>query len=180
MDAKERAREACKKYYHSHREKRLEKVKEWYQKHKSEVLARKRATYVKHPRKMRERSIGWYWRNKDKVRAYRHSEHYREISRKWYSRQPAQMKLKQLLYTHGMTLGQYDELLKSQNGVCAICGNGNEHQTGLGRKSVRLTVDHCHASGRIRGLLCHKCNAGLGFFKDNPEILNKALDYLRS
>lgn len=68
----------------------------------------------------------------------------------------------------------YDRMFKDQDGLCAICCNPP-----LGKKTTQmLAVDHCHATGRVRGLLCHKCNAAIGFFKDSPELVKKALDYL--
>ena len=64
------------------------------------------------------------------------------------------------------------ELHARQGGKCAICGT----QYVLGLK--RLALDHCHETGRIRGLLCGSCNRGLGLFRDNPERLRKAIEYL--
>ena len=72
----------------------------------------------------------------------------------------------------GMSLEEYDEKLKAQDGVCAICG-------GLCKSGKRLAVDHNHTTGKIRDLLCGNCNGGLGKFLDNPELLLKAADYLR-
>ena len=72
----------------------------------------------------------------------------------------------------GMSLEEYDEKLKAQNGVCAICG-------GLCKSGKRLAVDHNHTTGKIRDLLCGNCNGGLGKFLDNPELLELAADYLR-
>jgi hypothetical protein len=63
-------------------------------------------------------------------------------------------------------------MLKAQNYKCAICGNEDEVE---GRK---LAIDHCHSEGRVRGLLCGKCNRGLGLFYDNTDLLEKAKDYL--
>lgn len=63
-------------------------------------------------------------------------------------------------------------MLESQNGLCAIC-----HQLPSGKRP-KLAVDHCHASGKIRQLLCQSCNVGLGAFKDNPELLQEAIAYL--
>lgn len=79
---------------------------------------------------------------------------------------------------YGMTLEKYYELLKAQNGVCAICGKA-ETRT---RKGVlqRLSVDHDHTTGKIRGLLCSLCNVAIGRFEDNPDFLRKAMDYLLS
>ena len=71
----------------------------------------------------------------------------------------------------GITLADYDKMLNNQNGVCAICGKVN-----LTRR--RLAVDHNHKTGKVRGLLCGKCNKAIGLFEDNPEILGKAIKYL--
>jgi len=59
----------------------------------------------------------------------------------------------------------------AQGGVCAICGGINDNDDAL-------SVDHDHETGRIRGLLCSKCNKGLGSFNDDPELLRKAIAYL--
>lgn len=65
----------------------------------------------------------------------------------------------------------YEALMESQGGVCAICG-----RPPAPRKP--LHVDHCHDSGRVRGLLCRSCNQALGLFEDQPEWLRRAADYL--
>jgi len=69
-----------------------------------------------------------------------------------------------------MTLEKYNEMYKSQNGKCLICGT----------KKKQLNIDHCHSTGKVRGLLCFKCNVGIGFFKDNIKILKKAIKYLNA
>lgn len=76
----------------------------------------------------------------------------------------------------GLTRSEYEALLEKQNGGCAICGNS----TGLVRKgkTLRLAVDHCHATNQVRGILCDNCNNGLGRFKDDPGLLRRAADYL--
>lgn len=73
---------------------------------------------------------------------------------------------------YGITLAQYNTMLEAQNYKCAICGNEDEVE---GR---RLAIDHCHTSGKVRGLLCGKCNRGLGLFYDNTINLAKAIEYL--
>jgi hypothetical protein len=72
----------------------------------------------------------------------------------------------------GMSLEAYDEKLKAQDGVCAIC-------EGLCKSGKRLAVDHNHTTGKIRDLLCGNCNGGLGKFLESPELLLKAADYIR-
>jgi hypothetical protein len=71
----------------------------------------------------------------------------------------------------GITLKDYEDMLFKQNGVCAICLK--ECKTGQ-----RLAVDHCHTTGKVRGLLCMECNRGLGAFKDNVVVLTTAIKYL--
>ena len=68
---------------------------------------------------------------------------------------------------YGLTLEAVDRLLQDQSGLCAICGVADpEH------------VDHCHQTGRVRGLLCFNCNGGLGQFKDDADMLRAAATYL--
>jgi len=71
-----------------------------------------------------------------------------------------------------LTLEEYDQLLASQNGVCAICGTPPK----LGGR--RLDVDHDHKTKKVRGALCNRCNRGLPWFSDNPDRLRAAADYL--
>lgn len=85
----------------------------------------------------------------------------------------------------GITLEQYNAMLAEQGGVCAICGDPPTIQSGIskghkqGRQTKpRLVVDHDHATGKIRGLLCIPCNRGIGFLKDDPVIVRFALKYL--
>jgi len=71
----------------------------------------------------------------------------------------------------GLTLEQYDALWKDQGGVCAGCGGHNI----AGR---RLAIDHDHRTGKIRGLLCDRCNRCLGSVKDSPDVLRRLANYL--
>lgn len=71
---------------------------------------------------------------------------------------------------YGITIEQVNVMLEAQGNACAICGNH------LARDAIN--VDHCHESGRVRGLLCSGCNTGLGLLGDNEEGLMKALNYL--
>jgi hypothetical protein len=72
---------------------------------------------------------------------------------------------------YGISVEKYEHLYSEQSGKCAICSG--DCPTGK-----RLSVDHDHETGEVRGLLCSSCNNGLGRFKDDPELLRKAGDYL--
>lgn len=74
-----------------------------------------------------------------------------------------------------MTVNDYDELFIAQNGRCACCGKEPPLRGG---KVTRLCVDHDRTTGRVRGLLCWRCNMALGNVDDNPETLQKLHDYL--
>lgn len=89
-----------------------------------------------------------------------------------YAKDPDRFKDYEKKRRYGLTSGEYDTMLTKQNSKCAICFT----ETPGGKGAFH--VDHCHASGLIRGLLCHHCNLGLGNFKSNPEFLQQAIRYL--
>lgn len=101
----------------------------------------------------------YYAANKDKAKAYR-------IANK------ERVEDARLQDKYGITAEQRDVMLAAQGFKCAVCstaspgGQGNWH------------VDHCHTTGRVRGLLCCNCNRGLGYFRDNSEFLTNAIAYL--
>lgn len=110
----------------------------------------------------------YYLENKEKIKA---------SSKKWRTDNKEKVKLldreARLRNRYGMNSEDYDALYDKQKGYCAIC---TTHQSLLKRA---LCVDHCHKTGKIRGLLCDDCNKGLGFFDDNPELIRKAIDYVK-
>ena len=78
---------------------------------------------------------------------------------------------KHLKRRYGISALDYDALLKAQNSVCAICSS-------LNRNGNRLSVDHDHKTGKVRGLLCSKCNHGIGIFNDEVLRVKSAMEYL--
>jgi len=82
----------------------------------------------------------------------------------------------QLKTKYGISLRQYNKLLGKQQGLCAICGQP-EVMVRKG-KVQNLSVDHCHSTGRVRGLLCSSCNPMLGLSREDISILAKAITYL--
>lgn len=83
---------------------------------------------------------------------------------------------KGLWLNYGITPDEYLRLLEEQCGVCAICGGQPDH--GRGAKNGRFAVDHHHESGRVRGLLCTRCNTAIGLFREDVDAMSSAIDYL--
>lgn len=93
---------------------------------------------------------------------------------RWKRRHPDRVRIgetKQQLRKYGLTPESYAAIHEGQSGTCAICKSACP----TGR---RLSVDHCHSSGRVRGLLCSNCNIGIGNLRDSVEILRSAIAYL--
>lgn len=81
-----------------------------------------------------------------------------------------------LRHRYGMTIEDYDKLFSKQEGKCAIC----KEEFVKTKAHPRLSVDHNHKTGFIRGLLCHRCNIGLGAFRDNEDYLYNASEYIEA
>lgn len=108
----------------------------------------------------------WYTKNREKMRQYS-KEYWAKPEKKLENRKSW------LKRAYGITPEAYQVLLDSQNGCCAIC-RGQE----INSRRKYLSVDHNHATGKVRGLLCHHCNALIGYSKENVYTLQKALEYL--
>jgi hypothetical protein len=76
---------------------------------------------------------------------------------------------------YGITQEEHDAMLASQGGECALCGSDSPNSA-----NASWAVDHCHSTGRVRGILCHPCNTALGLLKDNTDTLLRAVDYLKA
>lgn len=96
-----------------------------------------------------------------------------EYAKQWRKDNPDKVKNNLLRKMFGITLEDYNEMYKAQNGRCAICDKHSDDD------SQALSVDHCHTTGKVRGLLCNNCNRALGLFNDSPEILSKAIAFLK-
>lgn len=168
--------------------------KRYYAEHRDQRIALSVAYQQAHAEQRREYMRDWTSRNQERIREYRlanadkrnarrreqyandpeHRERKKSEAREWQRANPDK-RLAQVLRPFGITVEQYRDLLSQQDGGCAIC------RAPLGDLSGRrLAVDHCHDTGRVRGLLCGACNLGLGKFGDDPERLERAALYLRS
>jgi hypothetical protein len=103
-----------------------------------------------------------------------------EAARNWYRKNPeraaATQRRRKLQRGYDLTPEQYEALLATQGGVCAICGR--PERVAREGKPVRLAVDHCHTTGAIRGLLCTSCNRALGLFGEDVHLMEACVQYL--
>lgn len=99
--------------------------------------------------------------------------------RKLRSEYPDYMRNATLKKNYGITLERYDQMYTEQDGKCAICGNPETIMDNKAGRLRRLAVDHDHDTGAVRRLLCTGCNQGIGNLKEDPTIMQAALDYLR-
>lgn len=123
----------------------------------------------------RERNAKWKLENPDKVkemgRVYFRREKKRIMAQrvKRHDESPRSRNESHIRRTYGLTLEEYDAMHERQDNRCLVC-----------KEKTKLHVDHCHSSGKVRGLLCFFCNAGIGMFKDDPRLMKAAIRYLES
>ena len=101
-------------------------------------------------------------------------------SAKWYTNNPDGAKNRTLKLKYGITIETFNELLKSQDNLCAICKKP-ETATDKRLGGIRtLAVDHCHKTGKVRGLLCTCCNGALGFIKEDMMCALSLVKYIEN
>lgn len=121
----------------------------------------------------------YYLKNKSKIlkRVAQYSKANRAkcnaAVKRWKNKNKQKVKDTDLKINFGISLKEYEDLLVKQQGCCAIC---KVHKDKLPRA---LSVDHCHLSGKIRGLLCVKCNTAIGMLNDDKSLVKSALEYLQ-
>ena len=125
----------------------------------------------KDPEKQRERLRKWRAANPDKVRAQQKRSNRQKQQSDYYDKNNEVIFENYIKRTYNIDLNKYNSLLSEQQGVCAIC----KKECVSGR---RLAIDHNHDTGEVRGLLCCKCNRGLGNLNDDLELLRQAVLYL--
>jgi len=138
------------------------------------LIERARASSKKSRQKHKERRAAdlksWQQANPEKCYAN---------TKKWSSKNPDKVRVNRrradLMRKFGITIEQYDSLLLGQGNKCAICKTSE-----LGPSGRRFHVDHDHSTGKNRGILCHFCNVMLGCAKDNTQLLEVAIKYLRA
>lgn len=124
--------------------------KERYQKNKEKIAEKRKIYYENNKEKIMAR-------NRKRIEKIKHTDAYKNYHKNW--------KLKNL---YGLTREEYDLKLEEQNYKCEICS-----------KEEKLHVDHCHTTGKARGLICKNCNNSLGLIKENIETLEMMIEYIK-
>jgi len=158
----DKRREQAKAWYRANREHRLAQNAAWKEPRKAELEARAKVVRdtPKAIQAQKDRNARWY----DLNRAYAKKQ-----AREWQMQNPRKRKNNRLKYAYGITIETYEEMYSAQNGKCCICNDAYP----------ALYVDHNHKTEAVRGLLCARCNTGLGFFRDSHKMLHLAAAYLR-
>jgi hypothetical protein len=145
-----------------------QRAREWRAANKERHRASEKERYKKKklddPEGLRAagRVIAARWRENNPERA-------REVNARSNLKRREAAKSARYMKKYGLTADQVSAMLDKQGGVCAICKTDT---------SRGWCVDHCHTSNAVRGILCHDCNTGLGFFRDSRANLNNAIEYL--
>ncbi len=129
----------------------------------------RRSSYCK--KCTRENTKNWIAANKERQKL--NDKKYRSAHKKEHKENNRKLLL---MSNYGLTVESYNGMLAKQNFMCAIC-----KRTDSGNKNhSSLLVDHCHETGKIRGLLCNPCNQAIGLFKDNPQTMMVAIEYIQN
>lgn len=102
---------------------------------------------------------------------------YKQLRSDYYSKPEKRLKQrnKELIKSFNISLEEYDDMLERQNNLCAICRKPQNST-----RNLSFAVDHCHNTGKVRGLLCDWCNRALGLFQDDVNVLKSAIKYLNN
>jgi hypothetical protein len=134
----------------------------------------------RHPERVKAACKKWRDANKPRVKELNdefrsrpeYAEYHRNYNREWARNNPDRVRAIDWKRKRGITPEQYHAMYEAQAGNCAICGRHASEEARF------LSVDHCHDTGVIRGLLCNRCNGGIGLLGDSADVLAKAITYL--
>lgn len=140
-----------------------------------EKRAYQRAWYAANREKARERARQDRIDNPDRYAGYQKKQAHRRAAykRKWRAKNPDAKRQENYLREYGLTLEQVGAMFESQGFRCAVCKDES-----IASDTKKRHVDHCHTTGKVRSILCRRCNLTLGHAKDSPELLRKLADYL--
>lgn len=155
-----------REYREAHREEIRLANKAWREANKDKIKRNRELYRLRNPERLKERKRLYYERNREKI--IQRNKIYRQ-------RFPNSTRTNHLK-KFNITIEGYAHLLEQQNSVCAICFKPERAK--MNGKIKKLSVDHNHVTGRVRGLLCSVCNTGIGKLQEDKTILLSAINYL--
>lgn len=158
--------------------------KQWRADNKEKIATHNKEYRARDPEKTKRKRREQYLKHWDTVKQYRDDN--KEKIKQWFLDHPEHVReyrskynwLYRMKMEYGLSPQEYDEMLMKQGGVCAICGKEEIEPYNSTVRIGRLCVDHNHETGELRGLLCMRCNRGIGLFRDDANILKRASEYL--
>lgn len=142
-----------------------------YHANKEELSKKRKVKYITNIDINRQKKRNEYNKNKDRIN---------QLSKEKRDNEKDRFRGYKLKQSFGISLDDYNIVLLLQNNVCKICNLPNTVIDKRNNTIKNLAVDHDHKTGKVRGLLCQKCNIGLGHFDDNADFLKNAIKYLKS
>lgn len=113
-------------------------------------------------------------------RLYTDLDYRNTMAKKWKLANPQKVRAQWIQQIYKLSWDTYEYLFYEQSGACAICSTPLKLHAGIEHGVEVAVVDHNHTTGKVRGLLCTKCNTALGLLKDSPSILHRAQIYLET
>jgi hypothetical protein len=190
---KEKTSEYNKKYRQEHHQEAIEYGRNYYAKNKDKILEQQRLYREKNKEKIASKFKEYYDKNREKrirytkewedrniehVNAYRinfrknNREKLRAQSKEYRKTHKQEERNRSIKRFHGLSPEEYESILNSQGGVCAICQKDQWNSKGP-------NVDHDHLTGNIRGILCNGCNTALGLIKENSDTAIAMAEYIK-
>ncbi len=154
LENPEKNRERSRQWYRDNKGKAREANSGWQKKNADKLARKAKERYKKDPDKVLAINLAWRDKNRGKIQEYNRKNHRRRQ-----------------LAPYGLTPEEYDTILLAQGNRCAICGCPPPEER-------CLAVDHCHKTGRVRGVLCVRCNGGLGMFGEDTARMKRAIVYI--
>lgn len=160
-------RECAKRYREANLDKVKTRQKEHYEANRDKILELRKTYYKANRDKVVAQQKAYYKANRDKMAQYM-----KEYQSAPEARRRAFRGNMRRLY--GLTEREYDDMVIASCGRCASCGRMDD-----GSKALGIVIDHDHATGRVRGLICHQCNSALGLLEESLERLAELSSYIR-
>lgn len=148
----EKAKEADRRNHEKNRDRRIESTRAWRAANLERSRGNSKKWALANPERVKENNRRWTLANPGKVVAYR---------------------LATRLKLYGVSHERWFAMLEKQSNACPVCLEK------FGSQGCKPNIDHCHEIGWPRGILCGRCNTGLGHFRDNPDFLLRAAEYLK-